>query len=83
MCEVSDGDSPSGFDDAGHNIWNNVLRICFHFRIGPLFQDHLADCEVGQAGIALPFCPRQPVRLGLLRSLAAPCCYVTTTQRGM
>ena len=72
-----------GLTKMGTTFGITFYACAFIFVSDLCFKTTLQIVRLGRVGIALSFCPRHPVRLGLLRSLAAPCCYVTTTKRGM
>ena len=40
----------SGQDEDGHNEWNRVFGLGFHFDPSQRFQDCLAEVELGEVG---------------------------------
>ena len=58
--------SESDFEE--HNVWNNVLGLCFQFQVGPLREDVLSMEDLGRLALSCRFaldiscdtCSRQP-----------------------
>ena len=55
FCIMADDELSSGSNKEEHNIWNEVLDMCFHFSIGPLFQALLTEDELEKVALSCHF----------------------------